>query len=66
MGPIQDTLGVEQGGVCSDSFYKCINNEQLEMAQSSGLGVSIGDIGQAEDVQHQATSIVSIISFSSH
>ena len=55
MGPIDDTLGVEQGGVNSDSFYKLLNNEQLLVSQESELGVTMGDItisaiGQADDV----------------
>ena len=55
MGPIRDTLGIEQGGVNSDNFYKIHNNEQLTSSQNSNLGVSVGDItisaiGQADDV----------------
>ena len=54
MGPIADQLGVEQGGVNSDRFYKLCNNNQLSTAQQSGLGVNIGSgiisaIGQADD-----------------
>ena len=55
MGPIGDLLGVEQGGVNSDQYYKMTNNEQLKSAQASGLGVPLHDIvissvGQADDV----------------
>ena len=55
MGPIFDTLGVEQGGVNSDNYYKLTNNEQLSIAQKSELGVVMNDItisaiGQADDV----------------
>ena len=54
MGPIHDTLGVEQGGYLSDRLYKLANNEQLSVAQSSQLGVSLNGIvvsaiGQADD-----------------
>ena len=54
MGPIHDTLGVEQGGYLSDRLYKLANNEQLSVAQSSLLGVSLNGIvvsaiGQADD-----------------
>ena len=54
MGPIHDTLGVEQGGYLSDRLYKLANNEQLSVAQSSHLGVSLNGIvvsaiGQAGD-----------------
>ena len=35
MGPINDKLGVEQGGCLSDRLYKLTNNEQLSMAQDS-------------------------------
>ena len=54
MGPIDDKLGVEQGGVNSDRIYKLCNNVQLNTVQRSGLGVNLGDvvvssIGQADD-----------------
>ena len=54
MGPIDDKLGVEQGGVNSDRIYKLCNNVQLKTAQMSGLGLSMGSvtvssIGQADD-----------------
>ena len=55
MGPIDDTIGVEQGGVNSDKIYKLCNNVQLTVAQNSALGVSLGgdtvisSIGQADD-----------------
>ena len=54
MGPIQDELGLEQGGANSGDLYKVHGKEQLIAAQSSGLGVKIGAktisaIGQADD-----------------
>ena len=55
MGPIDDTTGVEQGGVNSDRIYKLCNNVQLSTAQRSALGVHLGSglvissIGQADD-----------------
>ena len=54
MGPIHDTLGVEQGGCLSDRLYKLANNEQHQVAQSSGMGVDvthacISSIGLADD-----------------
>ena len=54
MGPILDKLGVEQGGVNSDKLYKLANNDQLNVAQLSNLGVHLGTatisaIGQADD-----------------
>ena len=42
MGPIRDTQGVEQGGCASDRVYRLVNNEQLETAQRSELGVDLG------------------------
>ena len=65
MGPIKDTLGVEQGGVNSDSYYKLINNKQLFTAQKSKLGVTMGDItisaiGQADDVVLTSNNIYSL------
>ena len=58
MGPIQDKWGVEQGGKNSSDLYKVCNNEQLETAEASQLGVELGGsdplivsaIGQADDV----------------
>ena len=54
MGPILDQLGVEQGGCLSDRLYKLANNEQLDTAQLSMLGILMNDIcvssiGQADD-----------------
>ena len=54
MGPIHDTLGVEQGGCLSDRLYKLANNEQITVAQQSQLGVALNNIvvsaiGQADD-----------------
>ena len=65
MGPIRDTLGIEQGGVNSDNFYKIHNNEQLSSSQNSNLGVSVGDItisaiGQADDVVLTSNNIYSL------
>ena len=55
MGPIHDEQGVEQGGVPSGDLYITYNNEQLDVAQESGLGVHlhdlhVGSVGQADDV----------------
>ena len=54
MGPINDECGLEQGGVNSSDFYKIYAREQLQNAQNSGLGISLGNlkisaIGQADD-----------------
>ena len=55
MGPIEDQLGVEQGGSNSGDYYKIFGKEQLSTAQSSKLGVDLGGhvisaIGQADDI----------------
>ena len=55
MDPITDQCGVEQGGISSSDYYKVYNNQQLQEAQDSLLGVPIGpvtisSIGQADDV----------------
>ena len=42
LGPAADTTGFEQGGINSSDFYKLYNNEQLDTAQSSKLGVVLG------------------------
>ena len=62
MGPSKDDTGFEQGGINSSEFYKLYNNEQLENAQSSKLGIDIktnviSAIGQADDVVHVANTI---------
>ena len=61
MGPIKDQLGVEQGGPNGSEFYKIYNNEQLTVAQESGLGILVSGgasipsgipvaaVGQADD-----------------
>jgi hypothetical protein len=41
-GPIRDFLGIEQGGVNSDRLYKLANNDQLNVAQLSNLGIDLG------------------------
>ena len=55
MGPSHDQTGFEQGGINSGDYYKLYNNEQLQLAQDSLLGVDIKSsivsaIGQADDV----------------
>ena len=55
LGPAVDETGFEQGGINSGDYYKLYNNEQLDTAQSSCLGVDLGScvisaIGQADDV----------------
>ena len=55
MGPAEDDTGYEQGGINSSDFYKLNNNEQIDVAQGSELGVDIGSsvtsaVAQADDV----------------
>ena len=62
MGPIRDSLGVEQGGVNSDRIYKLCNNVQLSTAQNSGLGANIGSTvlsssGFADDTKLASNSL---------
>ena len=54
MGPLNDEQGLEQGGVSSSELYKIFAKEQLQLAQNSSLGISLGNlvissIGQADD-----------------
>ena len=42
MGPIGDLWGLEQGGRNSSDFYKVYNNDQLDTAQATKLGVDLG------------------------
>ena len=62
MGPINDLIGVEQGGVNSDKLYKLCNNVQLTTAQQSELGADISsavvsEAGQADDAFLQAHTL---------
>ena len=59
MGPICDTMGVEQGGCASDRVYRLVNNEQLETAQRSELGLDMGlAISSSGDLERQTLSAV--------
>ena len=67
MGPIFDQCGLEQGGVSSSELYRCFGAEQLNTAQKSQFGVSLGAnkatkqtisaIGQADDTALISNSI---------
>ena len=72
LGPIKDTMGVEQGGCASDRVYRLVNNEQIQTAQQSQLGVELGlvvtpaggvvrqvlsAVAQADDVGLLSTSL---------
>ena len=62
MGPSHEDTGFEQGVINSGDFYKLYNNEQLETAQRSELGVNIGSkvisgVGQADDVLLRSSTI---------
>ena len=55
IGPIEDELGFEQGGISSGDFYTIYNTEQLSTAHEANLGIDVGpvqvsSIGQADDV----------------
>ena len=55
IGPIEDELGFEQGGISSGDFYTIYNTEQLSTTHEANLGIDIGpvqvsSIGQADDV----------------
>ena len=75
MGPIADTLGVEQGGRPSDRVYRLVNNEQLDTAHRSELGIDLGlvpapsgglvrqvlsSVGQADDVGLLSSSLLNL------
>ena len=55
LGPINDQLGFEQGGISSGDLYTLYNGDQLTTAHEAGLGIDAGvadvsSIGQADDV----------------
>ena len=58
MGPIRDTKGVEQGGCPSDRIYRLVNNEELDVAQLSELGVDLGLAVQAGEGGNELISQV--------
>ena len=67
MGPIRDSLGLEQGGYNSGDLYKLNNNNQLTTAQLSQLGVPVGpvvvsSVGQADDVLLSSDCIFKLLS----
>ena len=43
MGPIEDQLGLEQGGSNSSEYYKMYSNENLTSAQRSEQGIDLGN-----------------------
>ena len=55
MGPINDQNGVEQGGLNSGKYYKVFGKPQLDLAQRSGLvitllgNITVSAVGQADD-----------------
>ena len=66
MGPVEDSQGLEQGGVSSSDHYKIFASEQLDSAQKSALGVKLGDvvvsaIGQADDTVLISNDIYSLL-----
>ena len=44
LGPVHDQLGFEQGGMSSGDLYICYNNEQVQSAKDSSLGVRLGPV----------------------
>ena len=44
MGPINDKLGVERGGISTDRIYKLANNKELIKTQNSSLDLHMGAI----------------------
>ena len=65
MGPINDTRGLEQGGVHSSDAYKIYNNEQAIQAQATTLGVTmnlacISCITMADDAILLSNSIIDL------
>ena len=62
MGPINDEIGLEQGGKNSSEHWKTYNNEQLNVPQETDFGVilnggevHVAAIGQADDTVFVST-----------
>ena len=68
MGPINDELGVEQGGVSSSDLYQSQNNEQLSVPQETKFGINftnsddvhVASIGQADDTVLASNDLVKL------
>ena len=60
MGPIHDEQGLEQGGVSSSDFYKIFGKEQLSLAQSSSLGVTLGNNLTGNDPTSKSLTISAV------
>ena len=68
MGPINDELGVEQGGVSSSDLYQILNNEQLSVPQETKFGINfansddvhVASIGQADDTVLVSNDLVKL------
>ena len=65
MGPIEDEIGLEQGGCNSGDYYKVFARSQLDSCQRSGLGVrlftdTVSAIGEADDTVVLSNSIHSL------
>ena len=71
VGPSEDQTGFEQGGINSGDYYKLYNNEQLQIAEESCLGVNIKSsivsaIGQAYDVIPPSNDIRNLSLMAAH
>ena len=66
MGPINDELGLEQGGCTSSEAYKVYNNDLLKTLQDSEQGVDMGNglvvsgVGQADDIALMSNDIFNL------
>ena len=65
MGPINDTRGLEQGGVFSSDSYKIYNNDQVIISHNSYLGVNLYEqciscISLADDAVLVSDSLVNL------
>ena len=58
MGPINDEVGLEQGGSNSSEYYKIYSNENLICAQKSEQGI---DLGKSKDLHLGTSQIISAI-----
>ena len=58
LGPIEDRLGLEQGGCTSDRLHKLTNNEQLKVAQNSGIDIDLGPSSS-----HKVKTTISYLKF---
>ena len=59
MGGIKDGIGVNQGGSLDSKEYQLASNQELNVANTSGLGIAISNVKVASFMTANDTMLVS-------